>query len=423
MRMRAEAKTYYSDIALSGPPLFFPDPSAPVTFNFDQGIPDEATFPLADLQKLHEEILERDQGRAMEYISMGWDDKKDQLEYLSTYIELVLGYTGLRSELATWLNKHSNRDDLVADNFILASGSVQAIALAINAVVNAGDGVLVESATFPYALRYFQMRGADIRPVNVDCDGLDPDSLQARLLEMRSAGVKPKMLYIVATFQLPTGVVTTLERRRRILELAEEFDFLILEDNIYGDLRFSGEPIPTLLALDRSGRVLQSNGFSKTVAPGLRLGWVAGPADFVAATAAVRQDLGVSQWTARVMAEYVARGMFDEHIAEVNNVYRRKRDVAAQAVRDYCEPWVSFALPDGGFYLWLTMDDRVDWEKVRAEAELGGVAFRPGERFMTEDSAVGGNQYIRLAFSHVQDDELRRGIEVLGNAIKAAAPA
>jgi 2-aminoadipate transaminase len=420
--MRADAKTYYSDIALSGPPLFFPDPSSPVTFNFDQGIPDEETFPLADLQRLHEEILARDEGRAMEYISMGWDEEKEQIQYLSTYIELVLGYTGLRAELAKWLNRHSDRDDLVADNFILASGSVGAIALAINALVNPGDGVLVESATFPYALRYLEMRGADIRTVDVDRDGLDPDSLRSRLEEMRAAGIRPKLLYIVATFQLPTGVVTTLERRRRILELAEEFDFLVLEDNIYGDLRFSGVAIPTLLALDRSGRVLQSNGFSKTVAPGLRLGWVAGPADFIAATAAVRQDLGVSQWTARVMTEYVARGMFDEHIAEVNKVYRRKRDVAAEAVRKYCEPWVTFDVPDGGFYLWLTMDDRVDWEKVRVESEKGGVAFRPGERFMTDDAKAGANQYIRLAFSHVKDDELRRGIEVLGDAIKSAAP-
>jgi 2-aminoadipate transaminase len=391
-----------------------------VTFNFDQGIPDPKTFPLVDLQKLHEEILERDQGRAMEYISMGWDPVADKVQYLSTYIELVLGYTGLRSELAAWLNRHSDRDDLVADNLILASGSVQAIALAINALVNAGDGVLVEAATFPYALRYFEMRNADIRPVDVDDQGLDPESLREQLERMRADGVRPKMLYIVATFQLPTGVVTTLERRRKILELAEEYDFLILEDNIYGDLRFSGEPIPTLLALDRAGRVLQSNGFSKTVAPGLRLGWVAAPAEFIAAAAAVRQDLGVSQWTARVMAEYVGRGLWDEHIAEVNRVYRRKRDVAAEAVREFCGPWVTFSVPDGGFYLWLTMDDRVDWEKVRSEAERGGVAFRPGERFMSQPAGV-GNQYIRLAFSHVQDDELRRGIEVLGTAITSAA--
>jgi 2-aminoadipate transaminase len=103
-------------------------------------------------------------------------------------------------------------------------------------------------------------------------------------------------------------------------------------------------------------------------------------------------------------------------------VYRRKRDVAAQAIQDYCEPWVTFRLPDGGFYLWLLMDDRVDWQKVRSEAELSGIMFRPGERFMTQDAAAQGKQYIRLVFSHVQDEELRRGIQFLGDAIKSAAP-
>lgn len=421
--MKVNASDYYSDIARSGPPLFFPDPPVPVTFNFDQGVPDETTFPLADLQRLHEEILGRDKGRAMEYISMDFDEESQRILYLSTYIELVLGNTTLRENLAAWLNKHSNRTDLVADSFILASGSVQAIALAINAVVNRGDGVLVEAATFPYALRYLEMRGANVRPVGVDKDGLDPDSLKANLEQMRAEGIKPKLLYIVATFQLPTGVVTSLERRQRILELADEYDFLVLEDNIYGDLRYSGEAIPTLLALDTADRVMQSNGFSKTVAPGLRLGWVAGSTGLIAGAAAVRQDLGVSQWTARVMAEYVARGMFDEHIAEVNKVYGRKRDVAAQAVRDYCGPWVSFDLPDGGFYLWLELSDEVDWEKVRKESEAQGVAFRPGERFMTDQDKATGHQYLRLAFSHVNDDELRRGIEALGNAIKSAAPA
>jgi 2-aminoadipate transaminase len=122
------------------------------------------------------------------------------------------------------------------------------------------------------------------------------------------------------------------------------------------------------------------------------------------------------------MAEYVARGLFDQHIAAVNRVYRRKRDVAAQAIQKYCDPWVTFRLPDGGFYLWLKMDDRVDWQKVRTEAERGGVMFRPGERFMTQDASAAGNQYIRLAFSHVQDDELERGIQVLGDAITCEAP-
>lgn len=418
--MSIEASKYLSDIAQSGPPLFFPDPTAQVTFNFDQGIPAEETFPLADLRRLHEEILERDEGRAMEYISMGFDEANQKILYLSTYIELVLGNTDLRRELAGWLNRHNGRTDLEADNLILTSGSVQAIALAINALVNQGDGVLVEAATFPYTLRYLEMRGADVHPIAVDAEGLDTDALEAELIRMRAAGVKPKLLYIVATFQLPTGVSTTLERRRRILELAHEYDFLVLEDNIYGDLRYSGEPIPTLLSLDTEGRVLQSNGFSKTVAPALRLGWIAASKELIAGLAAVRQDLGVSQWTARVMAEYVARGMFDEHIAYVNQVYRRKRDIAVEVAREHCEPYVSFEVPEGGFYLWMTLSDDVDWEQTRKAAEAAGIAFRPGERFMVEKDGTTGHNFLRLAFSHVSDDELRRGIAELGKAIKSS---
>ncbi len=412
-----KASEYYSDIAQSGPPLFFPDPPVPVTFNFDQGVPAEETFPLEDLARLHEEVLQRDEGRAMEYISMGFDKESNRILYLSTYIELVLGNTELREELAAWLNRTNAPSDITANGIIVASGSVQAIALAVNAFVNPGDGILVEAATFPYALRYFDMRGGDIRPVPVDEDGLDPEALEEELKRMRAEGVKPKLLYIIATFQLPTGVVTTLARRKRILELAEEYDFLILEDNIYGNLRFSGEAIPTMLALDTTGRVMQSNGFSKTVAPALRLGWLAGPEDLIAGAAAVRQDLGPSQWTCRAMAEYVKRGMLDEHIVEVNKVYLRKRDIAVEAVRKYCGPYVTFSVPEGGFYLWLTLSDDVDWEKVRVAAEANGVAFRPGERFMVEGRKSEGKQFLRLAFSHVSESELERGIEALGAAI------
>src|SRR5690606_2401008 len=135
--------------------------------------------------------------------------------------------------------------DLGPDNFILTSGSVQGIALAINAFVNTGDGVIVEAASFPYALRYFEMRGADVRTVPVDDEGIDVDAVEQRLEEFRRDGVRPKMIYVIPTFQLPTGVCTNLARRRRLLDLAERYDLIVLEDNVYGDLRYSGEPLPT----------------------------------------------------------------------------------------------------------------------------------------------------------------------------------
>jgi 2-aminoadipate transaminase len=416
--MQIAASELFSDIARSGPPLFFPDPPVAVTFNFDQGIAAEETFPLEEFDDLARQVIAEDGGRALEYISFGYDERTRTIEYLPSYIELVLGYTGLRQQVAGWLARRNQRPDLQVDGVILTSGSVQAIALAINAFVDAGDGVMVESASFPYALRYMEMRGANIAAIPIDRDGMDVDALERQIQSFRAQGVRPKLIYTVPTFQLPTCVVMPLARRQQLVDLAARHGIVVIEDNVYGDLRYDGEPLPTLLALDRSGLVIQAHGFSKILAPGIRLGWMAGDPDMIAGLAAVRQDLGVSQWFARMMTRYLAAGKLDNHIEQANTVYRHKRDVAVEAVREHCSPWVTFDVPQGGFYLWLELSDDVDWERAREEAVMGGVLCRPGEVFMGEEA---GARFLRLAYSHVSEDELRRGIAVLGQAIEAAA--
>jgi 2-aminoadipate transaminase len=413
--MPADITTLASSLAQGGAPLFFPDPPAKVTFNFDQGIAAEETFPLEELKALSARILERDEGRALEYISFDYDKSSDDIIYISSYVELVLGYTGLRAELARWMSVKQDVRWLTADNYILTSGSVQAIAMAVNAFVDPGEGALVEAASFPYAMRFMEMRGADLRTVAIDENGMIPEALEARLKEFVAEGIRPKLLYVIPTFQLPTGVVMPLERRRRILELAEEYDLIVLEDNVYGDLRYEGEHLPTLLSLDNNGRVMQSSSFSKTVAPALRLGWMTAPTEIISALAAVRQDLGTSQWTARLMAEYLAEGKLEPHIDAANAVYRRKRDIAVEAVREHCGEHVTFSVPQGAFYLWLELSDDVDWESAQRDAALAGVFGRPGEKFMGDDL---GRGFLRIAFSHAPDHELRRGLAALGKAIK-----
>ena len=316
-----------------------------------------------------------------------------------------------------WLAARNSRPDLGADNIILCSGSVHAIALGINAFVNEGDGVIVEAATFPYALRYMTMRGATIASVSLDKDGMDVDALEQQIERFKAQGVRPKLIYTIPTFQLPTGVVMPLERRQRLVDLAARHEIVVIEDNVYGDLRYEGESLPTLLGLDRSGLVLQSHSFSKILAPGIRLGWMAGHPDMIAGLVAVRQDLGVSQWLSRMMARYMASGKLDDQIRRANAVYRRKRDIAVRALREHCTPWVTFDVPHGGFYLWLQLDDNVDWERAGEEAVSGGVLCRPGEVFTGDNS---GARFLRLAYSHVSDEELKRGIEVLGKAITSA---
>lgn len=412
--MDFDPTSLYSDLAQDGPPLFFPDPPVRVTFNFDQGVSAEETFPIEDFKRLAVEVLEEDQGRALEYISFEYDEEAKQIVYISSYDELVLGYRGLRDELAPWVSAKNGGRSVDADNFILTSGSVQGIALAVNAFVNAGDGVIAEASSFPYALRYIDMRKGVLRTVPVDRNGIDVDAVEATLQRMSDEGITPKLLYTIPTFQLPTGVCTSVERRRRLIELAREWRFVIIEDNVYGDLRFEGEELPTLFSMDDTGLVIQAHTFSKIVAPALRLGWMVAEPEMIAGMAAVRQDLGVSQWMSRIMARWMAEGHIDDHIRMANGVYRQRRDVAARAVRQYCGDHVSFDLPEGGFYLWLKIADGVDWEAAQHDAAMAGVFCRPGEVFMGDEA---GERYMRLAYCHVTEDEIERGIAELGRAI------
>ena len=404
--MTDDITALYSSAARSGPPLFFPDPEVPVSFNFDQGLAAPETFPQQQLLRLAQKILERDGAEALEYFDAA-----------TGYEELVFGYKGLRTQLAARYLETEGRT-LDPRGIILTSGSVQAIALAVNGYLDRGDVVIVEAASFPYALRFMEMAGADVLSVPVDADGLDTDALEQLLIALAGEGRRVKMVYTIATFQLPTGVELSLPRRHRLLELAERFNFMILEDNVYGELRFAGEPLPSLLGLDTSGRVMQCNAFSKTVAPGLRLGWMAGSTQGIGALAGVRQDLGVSQWLSRLMAEFLAEGLFGPHVARAAEVYGRKCHAAASAVREHCGDYVRFREPNGSFYLWLEIDERVDWQRVAELAGKQGLFFRPGERFMGERD---GRQYLRLAYSHVSEAVITTGIARLGAILHECA--
>jgi 2-aminoadipate transaminase len=191
----------------------------------------------------------------------------------------------------------------------------------------------------------------------------------------------------------------------------------VLEDNVYGELRFEGERLPTLLELDDSGLVIQSDSFSKTVVPGVRLGWLAGVPEAIAGAAAVRQDLGASQWLSRIMAEYLAEGKLDPHIEAANRVYKAKRDAAVAALRRHCGDLLRFRIPQGGFYLWLELAEGIDVERVRELAALGGVYCRPGEMFTGDAS---GRRFLRMSYSQIEIGEIERGVAVLGKALAQA---
>ncbi len=401
--MTAPVESLRSNLAGSGPPLFFPDPEVPAIFNFDQGLAAPETFPREDLTRLAKLVLQRDGADVLDYFDPD-----------TGYEELVFGYKGLREQIARRIAEKQGVD-LGPRGVILTSGSVQGISLAIAGYINKGDVVVVEAASFPYALRFMEMAGADIRTVPVDANGMDVDALAEILTAERG---RVKMVYTIPTFQTPTATEMSLPRRKQLLALAKEHSFLIMEDNVYGDLRFAGEDLPTLLRLDDTGLVIQCGSFSKIVAPALRLGWIAGQPKAIEALAAVRQDLGVGQWLARVMAEYLAEGLLDPHIAKANQVYKAKAETASRTLREQCGDFVRFTDPQGSFYLWVEIDERIDWDKAAKLAEREGIFFRPGERFMND---TGGRQFLRLAYSHVSEDVIARGLETLGGILRQCA--
>jgi 2-aminoadipate transaminase len=247
---------------------------------------------------------------------------------------------------------------------------------------------------------------------------MEVEAIPETLKAIEAEGKTVKLVYAIPTFQTPTNTEMSISRRHQLLDLAKQHGFVIVEDEVYGDLRFAGEDLPTLLSMDDSGLVIQCGSFSKIVAPGLRLGWMAGDPRAIGALAAVRQDLGVGQWLARVMDEYLKEGLLEPHLEKARAIYKSKATTAVKAMKEHCAPYVKFREPRGSFYLWVEIDNRVDWARAARLAEREGIFFRPGERFMGEPD---GRQFLRLAYSHVSEQVIADGIAKLGGILRACA--
>ena len=368
-----------------------------IRFDFDAGLPDPDTFPVDDLVRLAERVLRADPGAALHY---GRQD-------------ILYGFGGLREHLAS---------DAGVDvrQVMLTSGGAQGISLCCDAVTGPDSVVAVEIPTWGYMLRQIPLSGAQVVAVPTDDDGLRVDLLAEQVARLRRAGRRLAAVYVIANFGVPTGVCLSRQRRRDLVELAARERFVIIEDNTYGSLRYDGEDLPSLLELDQAGVVLRVDSFSKTIAPGLRLGWVTGPAELIAGLAAVRRDLGVSQWTARTISAYLDEELFAPHLERVRTRYRHKRDAADDALQRHCGDSVRRRRPEGGFFYWLELPSGIDATTLMARAAQAGVTCRPGERFFGD--ADSGRHHVRLAFSAYPEADLDHGIRVLGEVLRELTP-
>lgn len=321
-----------------------------------------------------------------------------------------LGYAGLRQ----WIVSHLAERGITADagNVLVTGGSTQALDFACRVFLEEGDAVIVENPTFLGAIEIFQTFGVEI--IGVDCDenGMDMEKLERTL----AANPHAKVIYTIPTFQNPAGSNMPLDRRQKLVDLAREHNVAVFEDDPYGDLQYSGEVIPPLRSLD--DQVLYFGTFSKTIAPGIRVGYVIAPTEVTEKLVSTREVADISN--DRVQMATVALALEDRflegHIETCRDFYRSRRDAMLNALQREMPEGVTWSKPDGGFFVWITLPENIDSELMFDRAAEFGVVFFPGQWF---DPAHATSHTIRLSFSTVSEERIELGIERLGQAVRS----
>ena len=301
------------------------------------------------------------------------------------------------------------------DNILVLNGAKHALELLLRILIDPGDSVVVGNLDYLTALSIIRKHGAEMIEVTTDNNGIDVDELATTLLRLRVAGkAMPKLLFVVPDFQNPSGVTLPAKRRRRLVELAEEFDFLILEDDPYRRLRYSGKPVPPIKTFDTSGRVISSGTVSKVFGPGLRVGWANGDPDIIGRMAAFKSDGGSCPFTQRIVLEAMQSGVIDQHIEELKPVMSKHLDAMCAAI-DRHIPGVSYIRPHGGYYLWMELPEGVDADETVFAAEDEGVLVFSGSMFYASPSK---RQNLRLCFTYSTPEQIEEGMRRLGAVIQ-----
>jgi len=359
------------------------------------GLPDTSTFPPQSFAAQMTRIAQESAAEALQYgPTEGFEETKD-------CILQVMGAEGMLPDPA---------------DVIVTTGGQQAIDLVCKTLVDPGDVVICEAPTYPGAVPVFCSYQADVVQIECDEDGMRIDELEVLLEQLAGEGRKPKFVYSVPSFQNPAGVTLSLKRRRRLVELARLHEILVVEDNPYGLLRYSGEPPPPLYQLDGGDYVIYIGTFSKILSPGIRLGWAVAPPPVMEKIVLGKQasDLCTSTLTQYFVREYFAEGRWQHYIDELIDLYRGRRDTMIEALREHFPAQATWTEPEGGLFLWATLPDYIDTGDLLAKALRDNVAFVPGQAAYVDGR---GGSSMRLNFSGVDDAEIREGIRRIGKVI------
>jgi len=367
----------------------------PEVISLAGGLPDTSTFPAEDMAALMARVAADASARALQY------GPTEGMDELKACIVQVMAEEGM----------YVDTDDL-----LVTTGGQQVIDLVCKTLVDPGDVIVAEGPTYPGAVPTFGAYEADVVQIEMDADGMRVDLLEETLDRLEDEGRTPKFIYTVPTFQNPAGVTMALDRRRRLVRIAAEREILVLEDNPYGLLRYEGEPLPPLYALDRGEYVIYLGTFSKILSPGLRLGWTAAPRPVLEKLNLSKQgaDLCSSTFGQHFVIAYFEQRDWRTLLGRLRDLYRHRRDTMLDALAEHFPREADWTRPNGGLFIWATLPDYIDTTDLLARALREHVAFVPGRAAYLDGR---GGSAMRLNFSGVGEDALREGVARIGQVV------
>ncbi len=372
----------------------------PDVISFAGGLPAPEVFPVERFTEAFNRVMADQGAKALQYST-------------------TEGYRPLREMIARHANRYSMH--IEAENILITSGSQQALDLIGKVFINSGDHVLVERPTYLGALQAWSAYAAEYVSADLDNDGYIIESVEAK---MRTG---PKFIYALPNFQNPSGVTLSLARRQQLIEVADHYGVPILEDDPYGQLRYEGDHLPPLVTLDcqfrstngaqYSGNVIYLSTFSKTLSPGMRLGWIVAPVEVIQKLVQAKQgaDLHTGTITQMVAYEVASGGFLDQHVKLIRAVYLERRNAMLAAIRKYFPPGVTWTEPQGGLFLWLKFPEWMDASQILLAAVERRVAFVPGQSFFADGS---GQNTARLNFSNATPERIEEGMKRLGQVLE-----
>jgi 2-aminoadipate transaminase len=370
----------------------------PGTISFIYGLPDPAIFPAEDLRVAANEVLRNRAELALQYgPEQGYGPLIDYIRHRLAVEE------GL---------------ELERDSMMLTGGSAQALDHICTLFTMPGEIVLVETPTYHETLQLFRDHGLRPQQVPTDDSGLQVEALTRHLETLAQRGERARILYTIPNYQNPSGITLAADRRPGILAIAQRFDLLIVEDDVYRDLAYEGRPPASLFGLDDTNRVLRIGSFSKILAPGVRMGWIMGPVDLIArliSSGLRSMGGGASPLMANILSTYCQQGHLEPHIAYLRRVYHERRDTMLQALISEMPEGADWTRPKGGFFIWLHLPPPLRAAEIAMLAREARLLIPVGDPFFAQEPT---GQYLRLAFSYVTPPEIQAGIQILGKVLR-----